>query len=237
MESALIGKPYKNRILAALPATEIERLAPHLIPVTLKKNQTLHDAGEPVNSVYFLEQGVCSIVVAMKDGITVEVGITGYEGFVGVPAVLGGGLSPNRCFMQIAGYGYSVPAGILVERLEQPGKLRPLLERVVQGLMVQSRQTSACNRVHELEERLARWLLCCHDRVQEDRVPVTHEFLAMMLGVHRSSVTLAAGVLQQAGLITYTPGHVTIQDLKGLKKAACECYQVIHDEYVRLGLL
>jgi len=102
---------------------------------------------------------------------------------------------------------------------------------------VQSRQTSACNRVHELEERLARWLLCCHDRVLADRVPITHEFLAMMLGVRRSSVTLAAGILQQAGLIAYTHGHVTILNHTGLKHAACECYQIIHDEYVRLGLL
>jgi CRP-like cAMP-binding protein len=220
-----------------LPASEIERLAPHLSPVTLKRNRTLHDAGEPVDTVYFLEEGMCSIVVTMKSGTTVEVGMTGWEGFVGAAAVLGGGLSPNRCFMQIPGSGFKIKVATLREQSEEPGELRLYLQRAVQGLMVQSRQTAACNRIHSLEERLARWLLCCHDRTQTDRLPITHEFLGMMLGTRRTSVTVAAGILQKAGLISYSHGHVTIQNYQGLKDASCECYQVIHDEYVRLGLL
>ena len=237
MKSASLPGSFRNHALSSLPAHEIARLAPHLSPVILKVNRTLHHAGEPVDTVYFLEEGMCSIVVSMKSGTTVEVGMTGWEGFVGAPAVLGGGLSPNRCFMQISGHGYSIKAATLREELEQSPKLRLYLQRCVQGLLVQSRQTAACNRVHELEERLTRWLLCCHDRVRADRVPITHEFLAMMLGTQRTSVTLAAGILQQAGLISYSHGHVAIQNLKGLKAASCECYQVIHDEYVRLGLL
>jgi CRP-like cAMP-binding protein len=235
--SASNGKSYKNRVLSSLPAAEIQRLAPHLSPVVLKKNRTLHEAGETVDTVYFLEEGLCSIVVALENGSMVEVGITGACGFVGEPAVLGTGQSPDRAFMQIGGHGFSVKARVLREQAEEPGELRVYLHRAVQGAMVQSRQTAACNRVHSLEELLARWLLCCHDRVREDRLPITHEFLAMMLGTRRTSVTVAAGILQKAGLISYTHGHVTIQDYKGLRDASCECYQVIHDEYVRLGLL
>jgi CRP-like cAMP-binding protein len=187
--------------------------------------------------VYFLEDGICSIVATMSGGETVEVGIIGRDGLVGLPAVLGAVQSPNRCFMQIPGYGFRVKSKILTEQSEASPGLRVCLLRSVQGLLVQTAQTAACNRVHDLHERLARWLLMCHDRVQLDCVAITQEFLATMLGTRRSSVTVAARILQKAGLITYTRGHVTIEDLAGLKDASCECYQVVHDEYVRLGLL
>ena len=237
MQSIPVPQTYKNRILASLPACEIERLAPHLSPVTLKLSRTLHDPGQVVDTVYFLEDGLCSIVVTMKTGNTIEVGITGRDGFVGVPAVLGTGHSPNRSFMQIAGHGFSVKANILLEQLEESSELRRCLQGGIQGLLVQTAQTAACNRVHELEERLARWLMMCHDRVQNDHFAITHEFLAMMLGTRRTSVTVAAGILYDAGLIEYSRGKVTIKDREGLAHAACECYQIIHDEYVRLGLL
>ena len=187
-----------------------------------------------IDTVYFLEAGICSIVVTMESGNTVEVGITGRDGFVGVPAVLGTGQSPNRSFIQIPGHGFSVKARVLSEQAEASPALRACLQRGIQGLLVQTAQTAACNRVHELEERLARWLMLCHDRVQEDHLPITHEFLAMMLGTRRTTVTVAAGILQKAGLISYSRGRVTIQDRDGLANAACECYQTIHAEYVRL---
>jgi len=237
MGSNPVPQPYKNRVLASLPADEMKRLAPHLSPETLKVNRTLHDAGQTVETVYFLEEGICSVVVTMETGNTVEVGITGRDGFVGLPAVLGTGHSPNRSFMQIPGHGFSVKAKILCEQLEESRELRLRLQRVVQGMLAQTAQTAACNRVHELEERLARWLLMCQDRVQSDHIEITQEFLAMMLGTRRTTVTVAAGMLHKAGLIAYSRGHVAIENREGLAHAACECYQIIREEYVRLGLL
>lgn len=128
-------------------------------------------------------------------------------------------------------------ATILREQSESSSELRLWLQRCIHGLLVQTAQTAACNRVHELEERLARWLLMCQDRVQSDHVQITHEFLAMMLGARRTTVSVAAGMLHKAGLIVYSRGHVTVQNREGLEHAACECYQIIHEEYVRLGLL
>jgi CRP-like cAMP-binding protein len=237
MGSSSAPRPYKNCVLASLPADELKRLAPHLSPVTLKTNHTLHDPGQTVDTVYFLEEGICSVVVTMESGNTVEVGIIGRDGFVGLPAVLGAGRSPNRAFMQIPGHGFSVKAKVLQEQFETSSELHLRLQRFVQAMLVQTAQTAACNRVHELEERLARWLLMCQDRVQSDRINITHEFLAMMLGTRRTTVTVAAGMLHKAGLIAYSRGNVTIQSRKGLEQAACECHRIIHEEYVRLGLL
>jgi CRP-like cAMP-binding protein len=237
MQATSVPQTYKNRVLASLPEVELKRLAPHLSPVTLKTNRTLHDPGQTVDTVYFLEEGICSVVVTMESGNTVEVGIIGRDGFVGLPAVLGAGRSPNRAFMQIPGHGFSVKAKVLQEQFEASSELHLLLQRFVQAILVQTAQTAACNRVHELEERLARWLLMCHDRVQDDRINITHEFLAMMLGTRRTSVTVAAGMLHKAGLIAYSRGNVTIQSRKGLEQAACECHRIIREEYVRLGLL
>ncbi len=228
---------YNNRLLASLPPPEIKRLAPHLVPVTLAVNHTLHDAGQTVDTVFFLEQGICSIVASMESGNTIEVGITGRDGLVGTSAILGTGRAMNRSYMQLAGHGFRVKAKVLKDQAEQSPELRSCLLRGVQGQMVQTAQTAACNRVHEVEERLARWLLMCHDRMQADYLPVTHEFLGMMLGTRRTTVTVAAGMLQKAGLIAYSRGHVTIENRSGLNEVACECYQVVHQEYVRLGLL
>ena len=236
-KSPKVPASYKNRLLASLPAPEIKRLAPHLVPVTLEVNQTLHDAGQTVDTVYFLEQGICSIVASMESGNTIEVGITGRDGLVGTSAILGTGLAMNRSYMQLAGHGFRVKAKVLKEQAESSPELRSCLLRGVQALLVQTAQTAACNRVHEVEERLARWLLMCHDRMQADYLAVTHEFLGMMLGTRRTSVTVAAGILQKAGLIAYSRGHVTIENRIGLNDVACECYQVVHQEYVRLGLL
>ncbi len=230
--------PYRNSLLATIPSLVRERLAAHLVPAIFERGQTLHDAGQKVDTVYFIEDGICSVVVTMADGNTVEVGIIGRDSFVGLPAVLGTGQSSNRNFIQVPGSGYSLKASILDEYLSDgSSEFRTCLFRGVQGLLTQTAQTAACNRVHELEERLARWLLMCQDRMQSDRISMTHEFLAMMLGTRRSTVTVAAGMLHKAGLIEYSRGNVTILNRPGLEEVACECYSVIHDEYVRLGLL
>jgi CRP-like cAMP-binding protein len=230
-------QPYRNCLLASLPAPELQRLAPHLAPVSLPRDRTLHDSGEVIESVYFLEEGVSSVVVTMQNGTTIEVGLIGRDGFIGLPAVMGNGRASNRTFMQIPGRGFKVRARILREQCDTSTQLRSCLQRAIQGFLVQTAQTAACNRTHELEERLARWLLMCHDRVQSDRMPLTHEFIAMMLGTRRSSVTVAAGILHKAGLIAYTRGHMTIQDRERLQQAACECYAAVHEEYLHLGLL
>jgi CRP-like cAMP-binding protein len=238
MQNSAISQTYRNSVLASLSPPVMERLAAHLVPVTLKRSQTLHDAGQTVETIFFLEEGICSVVVSMEDGATVEVGIIGRDSFVGLPAVLGTGHSSNRSFIQLPGSGYSLRMSVLHEHLCEPsGELRTWLYRGVQGLLTQTAQSAACNRVHEVEQRLARWLLMCHDRVQADQLTITHEFLAMMLGTRRSTVTTAAGMLHKSGVIEYSRGRVTIRSLEGLKEAACECYAIVHDEYVRLKLL
>ncbi|HET9791564.1 MAG TPA: Crp/Fnr family transcriptional regulator, partial [Candidatus Angelobacter sp.] len=186
---------YKNRILASLPKSEINRLARHLEPMTLKQGQSLLD-GKAIHA-YFLEEGMASIVLSLASGDTIEVGVIGNDGVVGLPVLLGTGSVPGRTFMQIGGSGFRIKAELLQEELERNGVLKRTLERHTQGLFVQSAQTAACNRMHTIEERLARWLLTCHDRSQADLLLLTHEFLAQMLGAPRTTVTLAAGALQK----------------------------------------
>jgi len=228
---------YKNRLLASMPAEVIQLVSPHLTLMDLPRNRTLKQANQVAEGAYFLEGGICSIVATMENGASVEVGLIGREGFVGTAAVLDTGRSPNYHFMQIPGYGYRMKAQVLRGLADTCTPLRLCLLRSVQGLLVQIAQTAACNRLHDLEERMARWLLMCRDRVQSDQILVTQEFLATMLGTRRSSVTVAAGILQKAGIITCSRGRVAILDHAGLADAACECYQVVHAEYVRLGLL
>jgi CRP-like cAMP-binding protein len=226
---------YKNRILAALPKDELSRLARHLSPVTLEQEKTLLD-GE-LSHAYFLEDGIASVVVTVENGDTVEVGVIGCDGVVGIPILLGTGAAPGRTFIQIEGSGFRIEGKVLKEEFERPGELRNILQRYVQAFLVQTAQTAVCNRLHTIEERLSRWLLTCRDRTGSDRLLLTHGFLGQMLGAPRSTVTLAAGLLHRAGFIDYTRGIVTIQDRSGLEKTACECYQTVRDEFKRLALL
>lgn len=225
---------YKNRLLAALPRTEINRLARDLEQVTLRQGQVLLDGKAPY--AYFLEEGMASVVISLASGDTIEVGVIGREGAVGLPILFGTGSVPGRTFMQIAGTGHRVKAELMKDALDRGGELRQLLFRHAHGLFVQGAQTAACNRLHTIEERLARWLLTCHDRMDADLLHLTHDFLAQMLGSPRTTVTLAAGTLQRSGLIDYSRGKVTIQNRSGLEKIACECYRTVRDEYRRLGL-
>ncbi len=228
-------QPYRNRVLAALPSTEVNRLRPHLSPVTLEQEETLLDGAAPY--AYFLEDGIASVVVTLKNGNTVEVGIIGMEGVVGLPILLGSAGAPGRTFIQIAGSGLRIKADILKQEFERPGQLRRVLQKYMQAFMVQAAQTAACNRLHNIEERLARWLLSCRDRLDSDQLRLTHDFLGQMLGAPRTTVTLAAGLLQRAGLIDYSRGTVTIKNRTELEQAACECYSTVRSEFQRLSLL
>jgi len=228
-------QPYKNCVLAALPKSEIERLKPHLSAVTLNVQAELLDG--KADYAYFLEEGLASVVLPMQDGSTVEVGVVGKDGVVGLPILLGAERMPGRTFIQVAGSGFRIKARRLKEEFERSGELRRHLQKYVLANLIQSAQNAACNRLHTIGERLSRWLLTCHDRVQSDRMPLTHEFLAQMLGAPRTTVTLAAGMLQQAGLIEYTRGHVTVKNRSGLEDAACECYGIVRKEFQRLELL
>ena len=227
---------YKNLILASLPKAEIARLSPHLSPLPLPAGKTLLAPGEEISYCYFPESGLASVVVAMSDGNTVETGIVGNEGLIGIPVLLGTRSMPMRTFMQIAGSGFKIKAQRLSDEYEKPGTLRKLINRYFQAHLVLTGQTAACNRLHDIAERLARWLLMCHDRMEEDTFRITHEFLGHMLGTPRSTVTLAAGILQKDGLVDYSRGKVRIHDRKGLEKKACECYRTIRNEFDRLGI-
>ena len=229
------AKLYKNRILAALPKTEIARLAPHLVPVTLKTRTPLLDGR--ADYAYFLEEGLASVVLTMANGATVEVGVIGIDGVVGLSALMGTGNVPGETFIQVAGSGYRIAAALLKVEFERTGELRSHIQKYIIGHLVQSSQGAACNRLHTISERLARWILTCHDRVQSDHMPITHEFLGQMLGAPRTTVTLAAGMLHHSGLIDYTRGHVTITNRQGLEDVACECYPTVRNEFRRLGLL
>ncbi len=229
------GSVFRNRILASLPKAELTRLRRHLTPVTLPQDEVLLDGH--ASHAYFLEQGMASFVVSLQNGDTVEVGVVGMEGIVGIPILLGAEGAPGRTFIQIAGSGYSIPAQKIKEEFERSVELRWRLQKYMQAFLVQSAQTAACNRLHNIEERLSRWLLSCRDRMETDQLHLTHDFLGQMLGAPRTTVTLAAGLLHRAGLIDYSRGTVTIQNRDGLENTACECYGIVRDEFNRLGLL
>jgi CRP-like cAMP-binding protein len=228
-------RPYRNRILASLPKEDMARLAPHLRAVDLEIGTTLADG--KVSDGYFLEDGIASAVVTLESGETVEVGVIGMDGVVGFPILFGTGPTTGRTFIQIAGSGYRIAGPKLKEEFDRGGALREHLYKYVQGFLIQSAQTAACNRLHNIEERLARWLLSCRERIQSDKLVLTQEFLGEMLGAPRTTVSLATGLLERAGVISHSRGIVTILDRPGLEKKACECYRVVSREFQRLGLL
>ncbi|MFL5575571.1 MAG: Crp/Fnr family transcriptional regulator [Gemmatimonadaceae bacterium] len=224
-----------NRIITALPAETRERLAPHLELVSLRVRDPLHDARGPVEHVYFPLNAVVSLVSDIDDGVTVELATLGNEGMVGIAVFLAGETMPYRAFTQVPGATLRLPARVLVAEMARDQELGDVLKRYTQALLVQVAQTAACNRIHRVEERCARWLLMTHDRVgRAEQFPLTQEFLAQMLGVRRATVTVAAGMLQRAGLIRYTRGKITVVDRPRLEAASCGCYRVVRDETDRL---
>ena len=226
------GNQHKiqNLILLALPADELHSVAVKLEFVELPTHSVLHEAGEAVTHAYFINSGLASILNVMTDGKSVEVGLAGKEGFIGLPLVVGFSTSPTQVIMQVGGSAYRMPATDFKQALSHASVLEKTLNRYAQSLGMQAIHVAACNRLHEVDERLARWLLMSQDRLGGNVVPLTQEFLAHMLGTRRASVTVGAGILQKAGLITYTRGSVKIDDRGGLEDAACECYASIRQQ-------
>lgn len=219
-----------NRLLAALPTDDYERLQPHLKLMTLPLRYVVYEAGDPITDVYFPRHAVISLVATLEDGSTMESGLIGREGMAGMPVLLGGTTKAHRAFVQIAGDAWRLKATVLRTEFDRGGALQKLLLRYFQALFTQVAQAGVCNRFHTTEERLARWLLIMADCVQSDAFPLTQEFIAQMIGVRRAGVTVAAGALNHAGLIHYTRGHIEITDRDGLEDFSCECYSVVRDE-------
>lgn len=227
------GDP-NNRLLRALPSPDRQRLRPALDPVMLEPRAVLFEPLRTIEHVYFIEAGVASIVGLLEDRTSVEVATVGPEGMVGLPVFLGGMSTPGQAFMQVPGSALRLPSGALREEVRRGGALAELLGRYTQAMLTMIAQTSACNRLHPIEQRCARWLLSTHDRVPGDSFELTQIFLAQMLGVRRASVNEAARRLNDRGLIDYVRGRVRILDRKGLEDAACECYGIVSAEFERL---
>lgn len=223
----LYGHPLNNEILRGLPREETRIVFSLLSNVNLGLGEVLQEVGEPIRYGFFMNSGLASLLNVMEDGKSVEVGLCGKEGFVGLPLVVGWHTTPVRVIAQVAGDAFRIKATDFVKVLPQCRELERSLHRFGQEMGIQASQTAACNRLHAVEERLARWLLMSQDRLGGDLVPLTQEFLAHMLGTRRASVTVAAGVLQKAGLIKYARGNVNIVNRTKLEGASCECYQTL----------
>ena len=221
------GKPVGNTLLLSIPDEEYRSLRPFLESVELPYHLSLQEPKEKIEFGYFPNTGLASFIVPLSDGRTVEVGIVGKDGFVGLILAVGMIRSPYRAIVQIRGQGMKIKAEALQSILGSCPGLQLTLHRYAQLQSLQVAQIAVCNRVHEIEQRLARWLLMCQDRVESDVIPMTQDFLAAMLGTGRPSVSLAAGILKKAGVIDYMHGTVRILNRKSLEAAACECYQNI----------
>lgn len=226
--------PRRNVLLGLLPDEEFRRLEPALELVPLDVRDELYETGGAIEHVWFPVDAVLSVLAAVEGEVAVEVATVGYEGMSGLPAFLGAAESPHDSYCQIAGTAVRLATGDLRRFLASDGALHDLLHRYTQATMVQLSQNVACNRLHTTEERCARWLLQTRDRVGADEFGLTQVFLAQMLGVRRGTVSLTAGVLQQAGLIRYTRGRITVVDADALHEAACECYDVVQAQFRRL---
>ena len=233
-KSSLNGKhAVANEILRDLPADERDLVFSKLERMTMKLHDVLHEPGEPIKFCYFPNSGIVSILSVLSTGKSVEVGLIGREGFVGLPLAVGFRSSLTRAICQGPGTAFRVTAATLKKTLHDCPQLEKALNRYSLTVGMQASQLAACNRLHEVDERLARWLLMCHDRLGLDLVPMTQQFLSQMLGIRRASVTVAAGILQKAGLIRSGRAEVTILNRKGLEKMACECYGTINHQIER----
>ncbi len=224
----------QNRLLAALPAKSYDRLAPDLKRVSLALGDTLYESGEKQDYLYFPTTCVVSLLYTMRDGMTAEMGVVGNDGVVGISLFMGGGTTPNQGIVHIAGEALRMPAKALLDEFSRGGAVQLLLLRYAQALITQISQTAVCNRLHSVEQRLCRWLLLMHDRVNSDELLMTQELIASILGSRREGVTTAAGRLQDARLIRYSRGHIMILDRPHLESQVCECYRVVKDEFDRL---
>ncbi|WP_230530886.1 Crp/Fnr family transcriptional regulator [Microvirga roseola] len=228
------GGVIRNGILQALPAEALDELAPYMQRVPLKRRQVLHERNLPVTHAYFIERGLASLLARAGDQCMLEVGTLGCQDFAGMPVVLGTSRTPHRCVVQVSGEALRIAADDLHQAMNDVPALRQLLLGYVQASTVQSAQLVVCNTRHTLRQRLARWLLFAHDRVEGNEIALTHQFLGRALGVRRAGVTTAMGRLEEAGLLHRGRGRIVILDRAGLEAEACECYRAIRSEHGRI---
>lgn len=226
--------PRDNLLLAALPAAEYDRLFPLLKPVDLPLGHVLYESGKRMAHVYFPTSGIVSLLYLMQDGSSAEISVIGNDGLVGIAFLMGGDTTPSRAVVQCAGSAFRLPGIALKREFERDSLLRPLLLRYTQALLTQMAQTAVCNRHHSLDQQLCRWLLLSLDRLHSNELAMTQELIANMLGVRRQGVTVAARVLQKAGIIRYRHGYITVIDRPALEARVCECYAVVKRECSRL---
>ncbi|MGJ7456559.1 Crp/Fnr family transcriptional regulator [Halomonas sp. MA07-2] len=226
--------PRENLILAALPLDEYQRLEPLLEQVNSKLGDTLSESGELMHYVYFPTDSIVSLLCEMEDGDQTEVAVVGAEGVIGVSLFMGGDTTPSRAIVRNAGSTYRLKAALLKSEFDRAGPLQDLLLRYTQSLLTQMSQISVCNRHHGLDQQLCRWLLLSLDRMPTDELIMTHELIANLIGVRRESITISAGKLQKAGLISCSRGRINFLDRPGLEERCCECYEAIAEEYQRL---
>jgi CRP-like cAMP-binding protein len=226
--------PVENRLLAALPRDDYERILPQLGQVSFSLGEVVYEFGGHLDYVYFPTNSIVSLLYTMENGTSAEMGLTGNYGVVGIALFMGGGTMPNRAVVQSGGEAIRMKAKTLQDEFARGGKFQQLLLRYTQALITQISQTAVCNRLHSVEQQLCRWLLLSHDRVKTDELIMTQELIADMLGVRREGVTVAAGRLQDSGAISYVRGHIQILNRQKLEETVCECYRVVRDEFDRL---
>jgi CRP-like cAMP-binding protein len=226
--------PRQNHLLAALPAEEFDRLLPHLELAAMPLGDVLYESGTHLGHVYFPTTSIVSLLYVMEDGASAEIAVVGNEGIIGVALFMGGETTPSRAVVQSAGYAYRLKGQLLKQEFNRSGAMQQLLLRYTQALLTQMAQTAVCNRHHSVDQQLCRWLLLSLDRLASNELTMTQELIANMLGVRREGVTEAAGKLQDAGLLRYSRGRITVVDRPGLEAQACECYRVVKKEFDRL---
>lgn len=224
----------QNHLLAGIREDELARLLPNLELVSLTLGHVLYESGERMDYVYFPTTAIISLLYIMENGSTAEIGVVGKDGMVGIAIFMGGDTTPNRAVVQSAGKALKMPAARMKDEFTRGGRFHNLCLRYTQALITQISQTAVCNRLHSVDQQLCRWLLLSHDRLPTDRLIMTQDLIANMLGVRREGITHAAKRLQTAGYISYVRGDMTILDRKGLESGVCECYQVVRAEYDRL---
>lgn len=232
--TAMPIEPVENRLLAALPVDQYERLRQHLHPVEFSLGEVVYEFAGELDYIFFPTTAIISLLYTMENGTSAEMGLTGNDGVVGIALFMGGGTMPNRAVVQSAGGALRMKAKALQDEFALGGKFQQLLLRYTQALITQISQTAVCNRLHSVEQQLCRWLLLSRDRLNTDELIMTQELIADMLGVRREGVTVAAGRLQDAGAISYVRGRIQILDRYKLEETVCECYRVVKDEFNRL---
>jgi CRP-like cAMP-binding protein len=226
--------PTQNHLLAALPAEVQARLFPELEPVKLKLGKVLYESGDALHHVYFPTDSIVSLLYVMESGASAEISVVGNDGLIGVALFMGGESTPSRAVVQSAGSAYRLPGQRLKDEFNRHGEMLLLMLRYTQSLITQMAQTAVCNRHHSIDQQLCRWLLLSLDRLPGNRLTMTQELIANMLGVRREGVTEAAGKLQAQGVIEYSRGQITVLDRPGLEQLSCECYAVVKKETDRL---